>query len=234
MPVEKRYFLEWAKTEEFKRKVQNALNVIRKAITIADKPYVAVSGGKDSLTVLHLVLQIKPDVEVWHWDHGPYLMPRDIEKEIVKTIFSMCNPKQVVLESSPRLAEEAARWDYKRWYRAFYGTLNRVAKERGWDLAFLGIRAEESYRRKVKYDFFVSGETTICCPIFDWSWRDVWAYVISSGIKYPKVYDRLIELVGWKNARLTTFFDYEFAWTMDLDQFILWKEKNYSKKLNKK
>jgi len=225
MSVEKKYFLEWAKTEEFRQKVQNALGVIRKAILIARKPYVAVSGGKDSLTVLHLVSKVKPDVDVWHWDHGLYLMPREIEKEIVKTIFSMCSPKQVVLESSSRLGEEAARWDYKRWYRAFYGTLYRVVKERGWDLCFLGIRAEESHRRKVKYDFFVAGEMTICCPIFDWSWRDVWAYIISNNIKYPKVYDKLVELVGWKDARLTTFFDYEFAWKMDLDQFILWKEK---------
>jgi len=218
------YFLAWAETEEFKRKVESAKRVIRQALSIARKPYVAVSGGKDSLTVLHLVLQEKRDIDVWHWDHGRWLMPRGVEREIVRALRGVCKPEQLVIESSKSLDEEEARWDYKRWYRAFYGKLNRIAKERGWDLCFLGIRAEESHRRRVKYDFFVRGEITICCPIFDWSWRDVWAYVFANKLPYPKVYDKLAELVGWENARLTTFFDHEFAWKMDLDKFVLWKK----------
>ena len=33
-----------------------------------------------------------------------------------------------------------------------------------------------------------------CNPIHDWTWRDVWAYIVSQGLGYNRAYDRLEEM----------------------------------------
>jgi 3'-phosphoadenosine 5'-phosphosulfate sulfotransferase (PAPS reductase)/FAD synthetase len=71
---------QWAEMDVHKTKVEEARQIIAKALATHQKPYVAFSGGKDSTCMLHLVLQQKPDIMVYHWDYGPYLMPRDVEK----------------------------------------------------------------------------------------------------------------------------------------------------------
>jgi PP-loop superfamily ATP-utilizing enzyme len=65
-------------------KVEQARDIICKALSRYNKPYIAFSGGKDSTCILHLVLQQKPDIMVLHWDFGPYKLPRVIENQILE------------------------------------------------------------------------------------------------------------------------------------------------------
>ncbi|MFM7373139.1 MAG: hypothetical protein ACKO2Z_36235, partial [Sphaerospermopsis kisseleviana] len=51
----------WAKLPQFKKKVDQTKSIIKQALAIAPA-YVAVSWGKDSVVMLHLCQQIKPDI----------------------------------------------------------------------------------------------------------------------------------------------------------------------------
>jgi len=199
----------WSETKEYKDKVEESRRVISNAFTRYKNPYVAYSGGKDSIAMLHLVLQQKPEIDIWHFDHGKALMPREIEREIIHNA-KLLGAKNLIIKTSKQLGKESARWDYKIWYNSFFGILNSVTNERGWDGVFLGLRQEESAKRKRKTKEFFSGNE--CYPLARWSWKDVWSYIVSNNLPYPSVYDRYAEVFGYDRARLVTFFDKEFEY----------------------
>ncbi|MBA7704777.1 Phosphoadenosine phosphosulfate reductase [subsurface metagenome] len=51
-------------------KIEYSKDIIRSAIAGSDSPVVCWSGGKDSTVLLHLILQIRPDIPVIHIDTG--------------------------------------------------------------------------------------------------------------------------------------------------------------------
>lgn len=221
-----------AKREEFHKKIESALSIIRQYYRHG-KSYVACSGGKDSLVLAHLIVHhVDPDVIVFHWDHGRWLMPRFLEAEIVECIRSI-PVRNLVIErfrygdSSPN-----ARVNYAVWYRAFYKTLTEFCKKHNMEAAFLGLRAEESHVRKRKASRVVEKHegtgTLLVYPLFNWTWIDVWAYIITNNVRYPSIYDTYARYLGYGKVRLVTFFDKEFEGigTMYLDQVLLWKHRN--------
>jgi len=66
---------------------ENALNFIKKIIERhGDKVYVSCSFGKDSLTILYLARQIKPDIKVVHANTGvQYPDTEEFKKKIIVT-----------------------------------------------------------------------------------------------------------------------------------------------------
>lgn len=225
-----RMFLEWAKTDIHTKRVREAREIIREYSR--DRFYVAVSGGKDSLALLHLTTSTLRNgmIHVFHWDHGSYLMPRGIEHDIINCIKSISD--RIILHklSSRRLEMEDARWNYIVWYRAFYGKLKSFTERHGFRTAFLGIREEESIarrRRGMKVSEIING-ITLVYPIHSWSWMDVWAYLFSNKIRFPKIYYELVKIYGWDRARLVTFFDKEFEHlgNVTVSKFILPEEMN--------
>jgi 3'-phosphoadenosine 5'-phosphosulfate sulfotransferase (PAPS reductase)/FAD synthetase len=171
---------------------------------------VCYSGGKDSTVLLHLALQINRDVDVWHWDHGSWLMPRSIESQIIQNARVLgvdIQRGQLSLGRSTLLESETIRRDWSVWYRAMWGTLSRVRRERGWERQLVGLRSEEGKKRAAKIRQGPEGEAY---PLAAWTWRDTWAYIIAKGLPYLHVYDRYARLLGYDKARLVTFFDMEF------------------------
>lgn len=51
-------------------KIEYSKRIIRDTISISNSPVICWSGGKDSTVLLHLVLQLKPDIPVIHIDAG--------------------------------------------------------------------------------------------------------------------------------------------------------------------
>lgn len=93
----------------------------------------------------------------------------------------------------------------KRFYKFNLWVNQELRKEFGESfVSIIGLRAEESpdrrhvmfgedselfwLRRKVKPDK--------CYPIIDWSYTDVWKYLVSNKLKYNKVYDKMYMLGG--------------------------------------
>jgi len=195
----------WAKRPEFQALVEETKQIL-KGILEAHRCYIAFSGGKDSTVLLHLGLQIQPDVPVFYWDHGPWLMPRNLHQEILRNAEKLgvinLTVKSYGFGDNPRSREE-----YTPWYRAFFGTLKELMAKEGWEIAILGMRKEEGKRRAAKIRKPPKGEAY---PLAEWTYRDVWGYILSRELPYLTIYDRYGPLVGWDQARLVTFFDKEF------------------------
>ena len=223
----KEVFRQWAKTDEHLVKVEEARRIIAEALRRHQKPYVSFSGGKDSTCVLHLVLQQKPDVTVLHWDYGPYYIPRWLAAEFVENARRI-GAVNIRVETSP---------EYERLGRNAINVLGRECleklipnlKKEGYDLAFVGLRREESVRRRWRIDRGQSlGIIPECWPVGNWSWKDVWAYIFGNDLPYASIYDIYAPVVGWDKARLTTFFDPEFDkfGNSNLDGLLLWRFKH--------
>lgn len=200
-------FLLHSKSKEYKEKVRLTVARIKEILEKYDKKiYCACSGGKDSLVLTHLTLSLYPEIEVFHFDHGPYLMPRKIENEILGCIKSL-GIKNLTIKTSPKLAKKYVRWEPIIWYQEFFKIVKEYMRKKNLKGVMLGFREEESLKRKRRILNKKEGEEF---PILDWSYMDIWAYIVQNKIKYPSLYNKYGKLLGYDRARLVTLFDEEF------------------------
>ena len=221
----RKYFEKWSKTWSYRMKVKEARDVIKEALEQFSKPYVAYSGGKDSTALMHLVLRQK-QVTVIHWDYGRYYIPRPLHEEILE-IAKKCGAKDLkVLTSS--LYEKLGRKAQGVLGRHFIGVEIPKLIEKGYDCSFIGLRAEESVKRRLRtegyYEYDKRGITNVF-PLRSWTWRDIWAYLISNDVPYLSFYDAYGELLGYDKTRFVTLFDSEFDCfgSTNVDKFLMWK-----------
>lgn len=202
-------FLAWAREPAFARRVTDARGAVQRALAACRQPYVAYSGGKDSTALVHLVVQAAPEVLVLHWDYGRAFIPQPVHEEILANAQRL-GVRRLRVETSP-LYDQLGRRARNVLGRHMIGRLLPQLRAEGYDLAFVGLRAEESLkrRRRIRRGQAV-GVIAECWPLADWTWLDVWAYIVSCDLPYLSLYDRVAPLVGWDRARFTTLHDPEF------------------------
>jgi len=215
------YFLAWYDEGRVEEKAEEAAEFASRYL---DEGVVSVSGGKDSMTMLHIVAtRCREDVAVFHWDHGPWLMPREVEEEIRRGIAAVAPRARLIVHEYRLGWSERARWDWEAWYKAFFSTLQSL----GFRYHLLGIRADESCRRRARGRVVERRSWVEVHPIYHFSWRDTWAYVFKHNVPVPRVYFDYAKLLGWDKARLVTFFDKEFEkyGSPQLDSVLSWRWK---------
>jgi len=231
-------FLLHTNTSEYRRKVATSRSFIRRVLASYQNPYVAVSGGKDSMAMLHLVVQYKRDVWVRHWDYGEWLIPRWIEKEILQGIDQIAPFSRHSYEKRPGGDKPSARESHIA-KSPFFPRLSEAVKRHGWDVCFLGLRSQESQKRRARIaeakrrtgtwiEPKKSGFTDTAFPIAEWTAKDVWAYIVEHDVPVPSVYEKLARINGgWENARLSTFFDSEFNHfgSKETSGLFLWRDR---------
>ena len=219
--------LAWSKSAGYRQRVDGARRIVAEALSAAQKPYVAWSGGKDSTCVLKLVLDVRPDVTVLHWDYGPYFIPRPVHREILSAADRL-GVRDLRLETSD-LYLKLGRRARNVLGRHYLGKLAPELAREGYDLAFVGLRSQESSRRKQRIRAGRGyGPIREAWPIADWDWRDVWTFIIENGLPVLSHYLVYGPVVGWDRVRLSTYFDPEFAHlgNPDLDAVLNWRFRN--------
>lgn len=202
----RRTFAAYAMTPEHRQRRVEALGAIRSAFFRSSRPYVAFSGGKDSTVLAHLVLRDHPDTMVYHWDFGPDYMPRVLEAEVDRNARLLRAWNYRVDTSSKYLTGH----DGPVWYREHFGRVEPELLAEGYTMVFVGIRSQESGKRRRRIQTGEAiGKMPECWPLTEWSWLDVWAEIVANDLPYPSIYDERAAIVGYDQARFTTFFDPE-------------------------
>lgn len=207
---------EHARSDRFRQRLTAALAVTTHALSRAERPYVAVSGGVDSTAVMALVLAVRGDATLW-WSDDELEYPETVD--YMAMLRDLAGDQLVIGAGWARHAGWFDPWRSPPFWRdPFPGalTIRRDADDfmaaRGHDLTLLGTRADESRKRRdwllsVKAAnglplYAVTGGTGLrCCPIWDWSKDDVWALIAHMGLPYNGVYDRLSEALHPFGAR---------------------------------
>ena len=191
----------------YKRRLQEARSIVCRAIDEYPGPWcVGVSGGKDSAVALDIASKAGWRGDVFHFTYretpeentrlsedaaGRYGLP--LKTLQVAGAFDVYD--RVGYFFPYPIAEEEKRsvaWmnrEYQRQAESF-------SHAQGWVGQIWGMRAEESRRRArvlgARGPIYQTKarKTATCCPLWNWSGRDVWAYILENDLPYLSCYDR--------------------------------------------
>lgn len=228
-PIDKEMYLIYSETDEY----QKAVNTLKENVTTAfseyPTPYASYSGGKDSLVMSHAVLQENPDTLIFHWDYGPYYIPRELEKEIID-IAHQIGARNLRVEST-NIYKVKKREAISVLGKMLYGRVMPDLKKEGYDLAFVALRAQEGCKRARRVSDLFENDSVLpnCFPVRHMKARDIWAYIISNNLPYCSHYDKYASLLGYEEVRFCTFFDKEFDkyGNSNLDGVLMTHFKNF-------
>jgi phosphoadenosine phosphosulfate reductase len=192
--MERAGFMAHAQTALFQRRVASAEGLIAEALSDTRWPWsMAFSGGKDSTALLYLVRQQCPELPVFWFDDGwdyPETLQflTETEARLSIHIVRACSPVTALFwRDVPYPGDDPAREhpsDADFWV---------VARKYA---AFVGVRAQESSNRRMAAR--CSGpihpsapQPMVCWPLHNWTHEDIWAYIVSRGLPYNPVYDKL-------------------------------------------
>lgn len=189
--------------------IERSLRIIENGLKTMTAPYLSISFGKDSLVMAHLIWSHFPGIpglyvncgEFDEWPDTPRvkqaflaLFPQANFTELqAPSIFEVYQSVGFYIqdEETTRDARKAQR-DYSK---SLAEALDNEAKKRGYDGAFIGLRAEESYNRSrlffMRGNFYFAKErgAWACHPLEKWTSKDIWAYIVSHGLPYNELYD---------------------------------------------
>ena len=199
--AERLMFEGWAKMPQFKRKVEQAREFIKEAFAISKKPYLSCSGGKDSIAMLVLVDEVAKEIDRDYliWSHvSDASFPGT--KETIEKATQICSRQLIFSQSQVSAFEVLKTRDKislfgKSGY--FFDSIRKFEEEHEIDLAFVGVRASESKRRKeaarVHGHLFRSTVTTdrwVCNPLVWFGIEDVFALILLNGFPLHPIYSK--------------------------------------------
>lgn len=201
--------------------------------------YVAYSGGKDSLVALDLCAQFKPPVVFYDFGtpeaKAANVVPQWLREEVRTTVVDHYHLRLLVVTKGRNFLDAPeTRWpgvevanipDPMFWLEG----VREVARSRGWTTSVVGLRRQESVRRRHRIDAnrWVSEEQQEVWPVADWSEREVWAHIVSRGLPYSRYYDRCAEVTGtYEGIRMTSLFqDGTKGIGDDLHSVLFWQDR---------
>lgn len=122
-----------ARTSEFQKQIAETHKFIDFVLSHVKNPYVAVSFGKDSVVMLHLVLQHRPYIPVYSFSNKQYDFPdtHRLRWELQKKWdFNLILVERNVSRAVETEDEGGA------YNRLFFAVLKDQVKKHGWDCAF--------------------------------------------------------------------------------------------------
>lgn len=193
---------------------KHILNLVK----VAKRPYIAFSGGKDSLVLLILCSELGlTNIPVFtQGDDLDYDFKEDYCKRVVKYLgfndYSYIKSKVSALDQLRKIdlsTDDSITGVFSHVYKEF-------AENRQLDGSIVGLRIEESKKRKK----LILGRTELfqnkhsiwqCNPIARMSGVDVFSIITQSDVEYIEVYDKDTETIPPHEIRFSWSFSPQFA-----------------------
>lgn len=194
------YCLLHSESKEYKKKVEKSKVIINNFLDLSVKCYGAISGGKDSTVMMHLINS--------NSNTTPFVSEKDDmdfpnELSYINELRDKYNLNLTILTPNVKLwdiikdynfIEDIHSQDCEFSKKYFYDLLKNHQKEFNYKGVFLGLRNEESKGRlwnfKSKGNIYYNNEWNqlICQPLSEWKGIDIFAYLFSNEIPILDVY----------------------------------------------
>lgn len=201
-PILRARFLAHSRTSGFRRRLDVSRGHVYKSLATCQKPYIALSGGKDSSCTANLVWEVDPSVPAVYFDAAcAYPEVSDyldrIESKGRRIIRLPCRPFLEILAEHGLNSDQVEKATMQATVRE---PVKRLYEEYGFDAVFMGLRKEESPGR---HKLLASRGATFlrksdgkleCLPVGWWTFEDVWAYLLSEKVDYCAAYEKLFAM----------------------------------------
>lgn len=185
-------------------KVKEALDFIRKYAKKYKKIAVLSSWGKDSLVVLHLVLQVCPDIPVIFIDttfkpKATYEIMEKLKKEwnLNLRIYTSAFIKDKQFMQDIVLGPKLWKTNPDECCEIFkVEPTRRAVRELKLDAWFSGLRATESEKRALFTKVHKQGDFIRLHPLHDWTEADIWRYIACYNLPVHPLYKEGYRSIG--------------------------------------
>lgn len=182
------------------KKIKKSKDIIYKMMSLCQKPYIALSFGKDSLVMLDLIYEDFPSVKcIFLKSEESYLMYNF--EELIAHYKDKLKLNLHIVETK-RLTENNGDWQKARkaGNKDFF-----LDDFKGYDGVFMGLRIEESKQRRIsilkkennsiyprimQYKNGFRESMYRCCPIADWTAWEIGFYAQQKGLKLLDIYEQ--------------------------------------------
>lgn len=226
-----------ALSARFSSKVEQGKAFAKEWLKRCSNPYIAFSGGKDSVATLGIVQSVAKDQGflvpvMWHnsgveWPGVPLMLERLKADGWIDELHEVGTPEDV-----PELKRRQARGELSAAQKdkiALFDPVDTFITDHGFTGAAVGLRKEESKGRLL--DGIVHGEVfekkdgfIRCLPVNNFTWRDVFAYIALEGLPLHPIYSA--PLHGLENRGRI-----RLSWWLSTDNHrhgeIDWIKRNY-------
>lgn len=199
----------WATLSKHKRRVEEARRALIESSHMGPL-VISSSWGKDSVALCHLAVETLGRVDIMHV-RSSYELPGGEHVEAyfrdIANVFDV--PAKLSLEETVAWLQ-AHGLDQERTEKADAGKKRKTdaaltwVLEHGYRSQALGMRADESRSRRMCFRarglVYQAHGLTIANPLGWWSTRDVWAYLVSRGLPWHRLYD--LETHGFSRENL--------------------------------
>lgn len=208
----------------YQRKKRNAINVCVEQLATHDRPYVAISGGKDSVAMAFIVNEAAKiagkDFTLWvHLSDASFPGTEEICREVSDKI-----GRQLDISRSERSAFESLSIEKVKSFGkegVFFSEVKKYAKDK--DLSFVGVRASESKRRKkaaeghgMVFHSTSIGNTDVVNPLQWFSIYDVFAVLYQYDAPIHPIYYKYVTATGNNSQKEPHFIRLSYVTSRDL------------------
>jgi len=192
-----------ARTELFKSRLRMTQGFVCRVLNDHKNAYVSSSFGKDSVVLVHMLIQFRPNIPVLFINSNycfpdTYRVRTDFVEKYQINLHEIRQPYDYMeLIHEYGLPHERTRKQQDKVVDLIKKDLgNQWAHEHNMDCCFWGLRKEESKGRKAllnakgrKYYNETKGLYFVS-PLADWMWEDIWAYIAKYDVPFSEIYTK--------------------------------------------